>query len=341
MKLGIYINSQHPGTDDPQRKFAEMIDQVRLMRQHGFDSLWGGEHHAVPPYHYFPLLGMLQRLAGEAEGMELGTNIVLLPLHNPLEIAEIAAFLDVLSGGKFNLGVGLGYRQAEFDMFRVPIKQRVSRTVEAIEVIRRLWNEDNVTHNGRYWQLDGVTIAPKPVQRPGPPLLIGAQVEASIKRAAEIADGWCMVPSTSTDKMGAEIAMFHETRAASGQAPTDHIVRLYEVACAPDEETALKRAAPYLLAKYESYAQWGLPGVNFDENDTPEQQLQKLAHNRFAVGSPEQVVEALMEQHRIGVRHLTMRVSWPGMAQEHVLESIELMGSKVLPEVRRRIAAGA
>ena len=82
------------------------------MRQHGFDSLRGGEHHAVPPYHYFPLLGTLQRLSAEADGVYLGTNIVLLPLHNPLAIAELGAFLDVLSGGKFMLGVGLGYRQA-------------------------------------------------------------------------------------------------------------------------------------------------------------------------------------------------------------------------------------
>ncbi len=340
MKLGIYINSQHPEEDDAQRKFAEMVEQVRLMRDLGFDSLWGGEHHAVPPYHYFPLLGMLQRLAGEAEGMELGTNIVLLPLHNPLEIAEVSAFLDVLSGGKFHLGVGLGYRQAEFDMFRVPIKQRVSRTVEGIEVIRRLWAEDNVTHDGRYWQLDGVTIRPQPVQRPGPPILIGAQVEASIKRAAEIADGWCMVPSTSTDVMGDQIAIFHAARLAAGRTATDDIVRLYEVACGPDEETALRRAAPFLLAKYESYAQWGMPGVTFDDNDPPEVQLQKLARNRFAVGAPDQIVDALMAQHRIGVKHLTMRVSWPGMAQDHVLESIELLGTKVLPEVRRRIGAG-
>ena len=339
MKLGIYINSQHPGTEDPQRKFAEMIEQVRLMRQRGFDSLWGGEHHAVPPHHYFPLLGMLQRLSAEAEGMELGTNIVLLPLHNPLEIAELSAFLDVLCGGKFNLGVGLGYRQAEFDMFKVPIKQRVSRMVEGIDIIRRLWAEDNVTYNGRYWQHDDVTILPKPVQRPGPPILIGAQVEASIKRAAEIADGWCIVPTTATDKLGPEIEAFHDARKAAGQPATDQIVRLYEVVCAPSEDEALQRAAPFLLEKYASYAQWGMPGISFDESDAPEVQLQKLARNRFAVGTPEQVVEALMAQHKLGVKHLTMRVSWPGMPQAHILESIDLMGSKVLPEVRRRIAA--
>ncbi len=341
MKLGIYINAQHPAEDDPARKFGEMIEQVRLMRQHGFDSLWGGEHHAVPPYHYFPLLGMLQRLSAEAEGMYLGTNIVLLPLHNPLEIAELGAFLDVLTGGRFILGVGLGYRQAEFDMFKVPIKQRVSRMVEGIKVIRRLWTEDNVTHQGRHWQFEDVTIRPQPLNKPRPPILIGAQVEASIKRAAEIADGWCIAPSASNDVMASQIEMFKATRAAAGQSETDQLVRLFEVACAPDEETALKRAAPYLLAKYESYAQWGMPGVSSDSTDTPEDQLRKLALNRFAIGSPQQVADALVEQHRIGIRHLTMRVSWPGMKHEHILESIDLLGREVLPIVRSRIASGA
>ena len=339
MKFGIYINSQHPGEEDPARKFDEMIEQVRLMRQHGFDSLWGGEHHAVPPYHYFPLLGMLQRLSAEAEGMHLGTNIVLLPLHNPLEIAELGAFLDVLSGGKFILGVGLGYRQAEFDMFKVPIKQRVSRMVEGIEVIRRLWTETNVTHKGRYWQLEDVTIRPQPLKKPSPPILIGAQVDASIKRAAEIADGWCIVPSASNDTMASQMEMFRAARVAAGKEETDQLVRLFEVACAPDEETALQRAAPYLLAKYESYAQWGMPGVTSDPSVSEAEQLRKLAKNRFAVGSPAQVADALVEQYRIGIRHLTMRVSWPGMPQDHILESIDLLGREVLPEVRRRIAA--
>ena len=341
MKLGIYINSQYPVDEDPARKFSEMVEQVRLMRQLGFDSLWAGEHHATLGYHYFPQLGMLQRLSADAEGMALGTNIVLLPLHNPIEIAELSAFLDILCGGRFLLGVGLGYRQAEFDMFKVPIKQRVSRMVEAIEIIRRLWREDNVTHNGRYWQLDDVTIRPQPIQQPHLPILIGAQVEASIKRAAEIADGWCMVPSTSTEKMADEVVAFKAARKAAGLAETQHLVRLFEVACAADEETALQRAAPFLLAKYESYAQWGMPGVKFDPADSPETQLGKLAANRFAVGSPGEVVEALMAQHRIGVTHLTMRVGWPGMAQDHVLEAIELMGREVLPEVRRRMAAEA
>ena len=114
MQLGVYLNAQHPAGDDPARRFAETVEQVRLIRALGFDSIWGGEHHATPGFHYFPLLPLLQRLAAEADGLWVGTNLILLPLHNPVEVAEIGAFLDVITGGRFLLGVGLGYRPEEF-----------------------------------------------------------------------------------------------------------------------------------------------------------------------------------------------------------------------------------
>jgi alkanesulfonate monooxygenase SsuD/methylene tetrahydromethanopterin reductase-like flavin-dependent oxidoreductase (luciferase family) len=339
MKLGVHLNSQHPADEDPRRRYAETVEQVRLMRQLGYDSIWSGEHHATDGFHYFPLMGLMQSLAAEAEGMFIGTNIVLLPFHNPVEIAELGAFLDVLSGGKFLFGVGLGYRQEEFDIFRVPIKERVSRTAEGVEIIRRLWTEDGVTHHGRHWQLEKVTIRPRPLQRPSPPILIAAQVEAAIQRAAKIGDGWCVAPLPKADEIVKEVATYKTARSAAGHRPAAHIVRLLEVACAADEETALRRAAPFLLSKYEAYASWGLPGLSFDKNATPEQQLKQLGASRFGVGTPEQVTEALLQQHRAGITHVAMRLSWPGMKQDDILSVIEVLGRKVFPEVRRRIAA--
>lgn len=340
MKLGVYLNAQHAQGDDPGRRFAEMIEQVRLIKQSGFDSIWSGEHHVTDGFHYYPLLTMLTRLSAEAEGLELGTNIVLLPLHNPMEIAEITAFLDVITGGKFNLGVGLGYRNEEFNMFGVPMKERVSRLVEGVEIIRRLWTEDKVTHKGRHWQFENMTIRLQPA-KPRPPIMVAAHVDQAVERAAKISDGWCIVPTPRLDEVQKHAEIFAKSRAAAGLPKSEHLVRLYEVACAPDEETALRRAAPFLLTKYQAYASWGLPGLKFSKEDTPEVQLKKLAQNRFGVGSPDQVIEALMDQHRTGITHVTMRLSWPGMKQDHILAGIELLGQKVLPEVRRRIKAGA
>jgi alkanesulfonate monooxygenase SsuD/methylene tetrahydromethanopterin reductase-like flavin-dependent oxidoreductase (luciferase family) len=339
VKLGIYLNAQHPAGDDPARRFAETLEQARLIRSLGFDSIWGGEHHATPGFHYFPLLPLLQRVAAEAEGLWLGTNLVLLPLHNPVELAEVGAFLDVITGGRFMLGVGLGYRPEEFAIFRVPMAERVSRLTEGIEIIRRLWTEDRVTHGGRHWQLDAVTIRPRPVQQPRPPILVGAQVPAAIARAARIADGWLVVPIPTVDELAGQVAAFAAARSGAGLPPSRHVCRLLEVVCAPDEATAIRRAAPFLLEKYAAYLGWGLPGIRLDPKAPPEEQLRRLAADRFVVGSPAQVIEGLLRQHRAGMTHAAMRVSWPGMGQGDILAGIELLGRAVLPELRRRAAA--
>src|SRR5690349_15838475 len=177
LQLGIHLNSQHPETDDPARRLAETLEQARLIRSLGFDSIWAGEHHVTPGFHFFPQLALLQRVAAEAEGLWLGTNVTLLPLHNPVELAEVAAFLDVASGGRFLLGVGLGYRAEEYAIYGVPMAERVARFTEAIGLIRRLWSEDNVSHAGRFWQFSQASIRPRPLQSPHPPIIIGAQVD--------------------------------------------------------------------------------------------------------------------------------------------------------------------
>jgi alkanesulfonate monooxygenase SsuD/methylene tetrahydromethanopterin reductase-like flavin-dependent oxidoreductase (luciferase family) len=336
MKLGIYLNSQHLASDDPARRLAETLEQVRLARSLGFDSVWTGEHHVTPGFHFFPQLPLLQRVAAEAEGMWIGTNVTLLPLHNPVELAEIAAFLDVITGGRFLFGVGLGYRPEEYEIFRVPMAERVSRLTEAIAIVRRLWSEDGVTHRGRYWQFRNATIAPRPLQKPHPPIIVGAQVEPAITRAARIGDGWLVAPIPTLDQLAAQISLHHSARSAAQLPPSPHICRLLEVGCAPDDETAVRRVAPYLIEKYKSYFAWGLEGLTLDANATIEQQFRALAAHRFAIGAPSKVIDMLLSQHRAGVTHLAMRVSWPAMRQEDILAGIDLLGRQVLPEVRRR-----
>ena len=187
---------------------------------------------------------------------------MLLPLHNPVELAEAAAFLDVITGGKFLLGVGLGYRPEEFQIYGVPMSERVSRFNEAVEIIRRLWSEDRVTHSGRHWQFSDVTIAPRPLQAPYPPIIIGAQVDAAIARAAKIGDGWLSVPTSTLDQLYAQMSVFKSARSAAKLPPAEHFCRLLEVGCAEDDETAILRTTPFLMEKYKSYASWGLGGAH-------------------------------------------------------------------------------
>jgi alkanesulfonate monooxygenase SsuD/methylene tetrahydromethanopterin reductase-like flavin-dependent oxidoreductase (luciferase family) len=336
VKLGIYLNSQHPASDDPKRRLAETLEQVRLIRSLGFDSIWAGEHHITPGFHFFPQFALLQRIAPEADGLCIGTNVTLLPLHNPVELAEVGAFMDVMTGGRFLLGVGLGYRPEEYAMYGVPMSQRASRLAEGVEIIRRLWSEDRVTHHGRHWQFCDAAIAPRPLQAPHPPIIVGGQVEAAIRRAATIGDGWLLVPIPTLNELAPQMSLFKSARSAAGLPPSKHVCRLFEVGCAADEDAAFRRVAPFLMEKYKSYLSWGLQGVVLDPDAAPETQLRSLAAERFAVGAPAQVADALVAQHRAGITHLAMRVSWPGMDHDDVMSGIELLGREVLPQVRRR-----
>jgi alkanesulfonate monooxygenase SsuD/methylene tetrahydromethanopterin reductase-like flavin-dependent oxidoreductase (luciferase family) len=191
---------------------------------------------------------------------------------------------------------------------------------------------------GRYWRLDDVTIRPRPLQSPRPPIIVGAQVPEAIARAARIGDGWLVSPLPKLAELADSVAHFAAARAKAGLPVSRHICRLLEVGCATDEAAALRRVAPFLLEKYRAYAAWGLEGLELDAAAPAEETLRRLATDRFAVGSPQQVADALVAQHHCGVTHLSMRVSWPGMAQEQVLEGLELLGRRVLPEVRRRTA---
>jgi alkanesulfonate monooxygenase SsuD/methylene tetrahydromethanopterin reductase-like flavin-dependent oxidoreductase (luciferase family) len=216
------------------------------------------------------------------------------------------------------------------------MSERVNRLTEGVEIIRRLWTEDRVVHKGRHWQLDGVSIRPRPLQQPRPPILVGSQVEAGIARAGRIADGWLVVPLPTVQEFAKQASAFAAARAAAGLPPSAHVCRLLEVFVAPDEATAVARAAPFLLEKYAAYMSWGLRDVAVDPAAAPEDQLRRLAADRFAIGSPAQVVEMLVRQHGAGATHTSMRVSWPGMPHAHVMAGIELLGRAVLPEVRRR-----
>jgi alkanesulfonate monooxygenase SsuD/methylene tetrahydromethanopterin reductase-like flavin-dependent oxidoreductase (luciferase family) len=147
------------------------------------------------------------------------------------------------------------------------------------------------------------------------------------------------VPIPTLDQLDAQMSVFKSARSATKLPPAGHFCRLLEVACAADDDTAIRHSAPFLIEKYKSYVSWGLEGLTLDPNAAPEQQFRALASKRFAVGAPASVIDMLVAQHRCGINHLSMRVSWPGMGQDEILASIELLGRKVLPAVRHRTAA--
>ena len=147
-----------------------------------------------------PVMGYV---AAHAQGMTIGPNILILPPLNPMHVAEEAATLDVLTGGNYILGVGLGYRQPEFDAFGISLSERAPRFNESIALMCWLWTEERVSHKGRFYTVNDAGISVKPVRPGGPPLYIAGQADVSVRRAARIGDAWLIVNTSGLAKVTA------------------------------------------------------------------------------------------------------------------------------------------
>lgn len=345
MKMGIYLNSQHPVADNASQRFAEIVEQVKLCEQVGFDSVWAGEHHLTPGFHFFPQLTLLSALTGYTGDMMLGTNLVLLPLHRPVDLAEQVALIDIACGGQFIMTVGQGYRPEEFAAMGSPFEDRLERFVDGIEVMRRLWGEGPVTHDAGWWSVEDETVLPQPQQAGGPPIWVGATSDRAIKRGGRIGDAFMATPSVDNDEVKRQADLFAAARSEADLPPAPDLGRLIEVHCHQDGDEARRRCGPHLLTKYAAYAAWGLTGSAGSgaadaASGNDEDAFAALAENRFVVGDPDEVVAGLVHQHReLGMTHLAMRLSWPGSDPTHTTECIELLGTEVLPRVRAELSS--
>ncbi|MBX6377770.1 MAG: LLM class flavin-dependent oxidoreductase [Clostridia bacterium] len=187
VKFGIHLGSYFPLGFPAAEQFLEI---GRLTEELGFDSLWVGDHlfWSSP---VLEALTLLSAYAATTRRVKLGTGILLVPLRQPVWLAKSLAMLDYMSGGRLIVGVGIGGENPrEVEASGIRMTERGKRVDEALALMKRLWTEDDVTHRGAFYTCAGVTIEPKPIQRPGPPILIGGRSEAALRRAARFGDGW-------------------------------------------------------------------------------------------------------------------------------------------------------
>src|SRR2546422_5728525 len=190
IQFGLMMRAQFPQGDDMQVRFREMLEQARLTDELGYSCITNGMHYSSAPWQDFQQFPFLCRIMAEAPNMRLNFGLILLSLHKPLDIAEQIATVDVMSGGKVIFGVALGYRDVEFLAFGTTQKERVKRFEEDLEAVRRLLTEDVVDMVGSHFTPLGASASTKPVQKPHPPIWIGANADAAIRRAARLGDAW-------------------------------------------------------------------------------------------------------------------------------------------------------
>jgi len=321
IKVGLNLLNHFYDGERMAERIAAMVEQVRVARDAGFASLWTGQHFIMGSVSYLQPIPLLARLIPEAEGMQVGPCVLLMPLYNPVQVAEESAALDHLSGGRYVLGVGLGYRENEQHAFGATMGERVARTVEGLEVVRRLWREESVTHQGRFWQLAGAGANPKPVQKPGPSIWMGAVVEAAIRRTARIADTWFILVTPTVAELQAQIPLYHAALREVGKPIPTELPILREVHVGRRHASALEECMGPLGKKYATYTSLGLGGTA-----GAAQSFADFARDRFIIGDAAFVKDELQRYAALGCNHFVLRVQWPGLDQERALHSIREVG---------------
>ena len=329
MKLGLYMATQWREGADLGPELGNLIEQVRAARASRLASLMVGQHFLSSPLQMFQAMPLLARLAAVAEGMMLGPGLLLLPLLNPVIVAEETATLDWLCDGNAIIGLGLGYRQEEFDSIGVPFKERVPRFVEGVEVIRKLWRDDVVEHSGRFHKLSKVRSSIKPKRPGGPPIWMAGDVEVAVKRAAKLADAWMPSPMVSRDNVGRLTSLFRETRAAAGLPPASEFPVIRECHVGSGTGKALDEVREPLGFKYEAYASWG-GASGFVPAERIRSNFDAFAADRFIIGSINEVADMIgAYAGQSGTNNLLLRVQWPGLGQKTVLQTLERLGRVV------------
>ena len=329
MRFGLIISKQHPAGASMVERFREHVDQVRAARDAGFDMIVMGQHYLSTPFQELQTLPSLARLAAEAGTMRIGATVLLLPLLNPVDVAEQVATLDVICEGRFVFGAGLGYRDQEYEAFGIQGKERVGRFVESLEVIRRLWTEDGVTFHGKFFHLDKVSMAPKPLQRPGPPILLGADSVKTVARVPEVADHWIASRRHSKTFLREAVPAYKTALERHGR-PYKGLFIFRDLCIADSTREAEQRIREGYERRYLRYQQWGQPGERYDLK------FEELKRDRLILGSPSEVVEQVMAYHEeFGAEVMWFMVDWPGMDPRFTLETIERFGAEVIPQINR------
>jgi alkanesulfonate monooxygenase SsuD/methylene tetrahydromethanopterin reductase-like flavin-dependent oxidoreductase (luciferase family) len=253
MRFGLFCSAQAGSEDLPPETgqgFRDYLDFNVEAEELGFHSSFLVEHHFTGWNQVSATLMLLTCLAMLTTRLRLGSAVITLPWHNPVLLAEEAATLDLISGGRFDFGIGKGYRHSEFNGFQVPQEEAEARFEEAVEVITRAWTErSRFSHHGRFWRFEDVVVEPPPTQQPHPPLWMAAGSPVSIRRAAAHGFNLMLDQYASTEQIRERLALYRSEREAHGR-PFDPMGvavarQLYVATGRADAEAALARQAEY------------------------------------------------------------------------------------------------
>jgi probable F420-dependent oxidoreductase len=281
---------------------------------------------------------MLAAFAAVTERMELGTGVILTPLHDPIRLAEDAAVVDQLSSGRLIVGLGLGWREEEFRMLRIPVDERLARHVDTVEVLRRAWSGERFSFHGKAFDFEDVRVVPPPFTDGGPPIYLGGYTEASARRVSRIADGY-VVDADDTAEVVRSMELVEQAARDAGRDPDKIGLALMQNAWVSESSNPWREIREGVTHQLGSYDAWD-EGHDTPAHDSlePRHLSEEELRNSTVAGTPDKVAEELrrrIEPFR-GRRdlHLIVRLHYPGMELEPAARAMELFAENVLPVLR-------
>lgn len=308
MQIGMSLTTSYAVERDPKALMDGLTEQVKAMARLGFASLSLGDHH-VTKSHYFQVLPTMSHLSAYTEEMRL-IPLFLLPFYNPILLAEQLAMLDVISGGRTAVISGFGHQPEAHDAFETPQRLRVSRFVETFEIMKLLWEEDDVSYSGRHYNFSGVSINPKPISQLLP-MWIGANADPAVRRAAQIADAWVISPGWTPDYIEERLRFYRGALDEFGRSDkVSELVVRRDVHLADTREGALREAEIVYERGYRGFG---------------EREMQQS----LIVGDATTCIEALERLGNMGATHILFRCALD--EPEQAMQTIRILGEQVIP----------
>ena len=299
---------------------AEIAAEARWLEDLGYEYISVGEHFMRgdppgPTHASLPLLGVA---AGATEKIRLLSSILLAPFYQPLVLARMTASLDIASGGRLTLGVGVGGEfPVEFEAAGLNVKQRGRRTNECLDAVRRLWTGDSVDFKGRHFSLQHASINPKPTQQPHPPVWVAGRRDAAMHRAVLYGDGWFPY-FYSPERYSASVARITGMAEEEDRDLSDFQWAFFPyIAIYPTEQEAAEAAATALGGRY-------LYGGDF----------LNIVRNYCLLGTPEMCAGRLQEYVDAGARHIVFSVACP---RDERVRHIETIASEIIPQFKQAL----
>ena len=332
LRVGVCYDFRNPPDSGVSHQvlYGEIMAQVQWLDTIGADLVWFTEHHFIDDGYLPSWVPVAGAMSAVTQHVRFGTDICLAPFNHPLRLAEDLAVLDNLSGGRVEIGLGMGYAPHEFRGFGLPVSHRLSLTNECIEVLQRCFSGEKFSYQGKRYQFEDVVISPGYVQEGGPPLWVASMSEAGAKRAADYNTNYLPqgLKARSFDPWVSELE-------STGRNPRDYRVGIIRSILVTDDRNTdwpvIRAAERYRVQLYRRFFEES--GDGFGERGEPVPQ-------DWIIGSEDQVVDQMVDfVNTFGISDIVTMAVPPGLRADQMADSLERLFTRVVPRVKERIAS--